>query len=44
MGPIGCPKTSVGNHHYLMHNSPEGSISHLHPGRSFKLWITADGL
>jgi hypothetical protein len=23
MEPIGCPETSVGNHHYTMRNNPE---------------------
>ena len=29
MGQIGCPKTSVRNHHYSLRNSPEKCSSHL---------------
>ena len=29
MGQIGCPKTSVRNHHYSLHNSPDKCSSHL---------------
>jgi len=36
MGTIGCPKTSVRNHHYLLRNSPEERSSHLLRGGSLK--------
>ena len=38
MGPRGCPKTLVRNYHYLLHNSPEDSNSHLFCNRSLKSW------
>jgi hypothetical protein len=28
MGPIGCPKTSIRNYHYSLHNNPEKHSSH----------------
>ena len=34
MGLIGCPKTSVRNYHYLLHNNPEKRGSHLLCSRS----------
>ena len=35
-GPIGCHETSVRNHHYSLHNSPENRNSHLLRGGSLK--------
>jgi hypothetical protein len=34
MGPIGCPETSVRNHHSALRKIPKERISHLHRGRS----------
>jgi len=36
MGPTGCPKTSVRNNYYLLHNNPEEFISHVLHGGSLK--------
>jgi hypothetical protein len=36
IGPIGCPETSVRNHHYSLPNNPEECISHLPRGGSLK--------
>jgi hypothetical protein len=36
MGQIGCPKTSVWNYHYSLHNNPEECSSHLLCGGSLK--------
>jgi hypothetical protein len=36
-GTIGCPETSVRNHHCSLRNSPEERISLLHCGGSLKL-------
>ena len=36
MGPIGCPETSVWNHHCRLHKIPEQQISHLHRGGYLK--------
>jgi len=36
MGRIDCPETSVRNHHYSLHNSPEGRRSLLLRGGSLK--------
>jgi hypothetical protein len=36
MVPICCPETPVINRHSTMRNIPEGRISHLHHGGSFK--------
>jgi hypothetical protein len=36
MGPIGCPKMSVRNHHHLLHNNPDEGSSHVLLGRSPK--------
>jgi hypothetical protein len=35
-GPIGCPETSVGNYHYMLHNNSEERISQLLGDRSLK--------
>jgi hypothetical protein len=36
MGPIGCPETSVRNHHYSLRNDPEERRSRLLHGGSLK--------
>ena len=36
MGPIGCPKMSVRNHHHSLHNNPDKGSSRLLLGRSPK--------
>ena len=36
MEPIGCPETSVRNHHYSLCNNPEDHSSHLLSGGSLK--------
>jgi hypothetical protein len=36
MGPIGCPKMSVRNYQYLLHNDPEDCSSHLFTAGSLK--------
>jgi hypothetical protein len=33
MEPIGCPETSIQNHHSMMHSIPEERKSHLHRRR-----------
>ena len=38
--PGGCPKTSVRNYHYSLHNNPEQCSSHLLHGKSLKSHIT----
>jgi hypothetical protein len=46
MGPIGCPETSVRNHHYSLRNKPEERSSQLLRGGSLKLryWLSFDHL
>jgi hypothetical protein len=39
MGPIGCPTTSVRNHHHLLHNNWDEGSSHLLLHRSLKSHI-----
>jgi hypothetical protein len=36
MGPIGCPDTSVRNHHHSLHNNPDEGSSHQLLGGSLK--------
>jgi hypothetical protein len=40
MGPIGCPKTSVGNYHYSQRNNPKGRSYHLLRGGKLKSRLT----
>jgi hypothetical protein len=41
MGPIGCPKMSVWNNHYLLHTIPEECSSHMKHLNLLPIFVTA---
>jgi hypothetical protein len=44
MGPIGCPETSVRNHHYSLRNNPKERSSHLLRDGSLKSGVPPPSL